>query len=164
MTAELRIGSGYDVHPLAPGRPLVLGGVNIPFHEGLEGHSDGDALTHAICDALLGAAALGDIGGHFPEDDPAYQDISSLLLLKKVKDILAEAGYTIVNIDATVTAARPKLAPFTDEMRRNLGRALTLPPERISVKAKSGNNLGVGGRGEGITAQAVALIEHHHDK
>lgn len=164
MTAERRIGSGYDVHPLVPGKPLVLGGVNIPYHEGLEGHSDGDALTHAICDALLGAAALGDIGGHFPDDDPAYEDISSLLLLKKVKGILAETGYAIVNIDATVTAARPKLVPFTGEMRQNLGRALTLSPERISVKAKSGNNLGIGGRGEGITAQAVTLIEHHDDK
>jgi 2-C-methyl-D-erythritol 2,4-cyclodiphosphate synthase len=161
--AEIRIGSGYDTHPLVPGRPLVLGGVAIPFHEGLDGHSDADALTHAVCDALLGAAAMGDIGRHFPDSDPAYKDISSLLLLKQTGQMLNDKGFRIINIDATVTTAQPKLAGFIDEMRRNLGNALTLNPDRVSVKAKSGNNLGVAGRGEGVTAQAAALIEQGND-
>jgi 2-C-methyl-D-erythritol 2,4-cyclodiphosphate synthase len=162
--AEIRIGSGYDTHPLVPGRPLVLGGVAVPFHEGLDGHSDADALTHAVCDALLGAAAMGDIGSHFPDTDSAYKDISSLLLLKKTGQMLRAKGYRIVNIDATVTTAQPKLADFIDKMRRNLGNALAINPDHISVKAKSGNNLGIAGRGEGITAQAVTLIEQGNDE
>lgn len=157
--AEIRIGSGYDVHPLVPGRPLVLGGVSIPFHEGLDGHSDADVLTHAVCDALLGAAALGDIGRHFPDDDPTYKDISSLTLLEKTMSLLRGGGYRVINVDASVGAARPKLADHIDAMRRNLADTLELNPDRVSVKARSGNDLGVAGRGEGITAQAVTLIE-----
>ena len=154
----MRIGNGYDVHPLVPGRKLVLGGVEIPFEKGLDGWSDADVLTHAIIDALLGAAALGDIGSHFPPDDPAYKDISSLKLLKIVGGKLAEKGWLIDNIDATVVAVQPKLRDFIDPMRKTLSQTLGITVEQVSVKASTSNGLGFAGRGEGIAAQAVALI------
>jgi len=159
MKNNIRIGTGYDAHPLVPGRKLVLGGVHIPFDEGLEGWSDGDALTHAIIDALLGAAALGDIGSHFPSGDPRYKDISSVVLLEETKGKLAEKGWKVVNIDATVVADKPKLRGYIDAMREQLSKALGIGTDRVSVKAGSNNGLGVIGRGEGIAAYAVALIE-----
>ncbi len=155
----MRIGQGYDAHPLAPGRPLVLGGVQVPFDAGLEGWSDGDALTHAVIDALLGAAAAGDIGRHFPPGDIKYKDISSIKLLEKVREILKKGGFRVVNIDATIIAASPRLGEYIAAMRTNLGRALGIEVGQVSVKAASGNGLGFAGRGEGIAAQAVALIE-----
>jgi 2-C-methyl-D-erythritol 2,4-cyclodiphosphate synthase len=158
MKNNLRIGIGYDAHPLAPGRKLVLGGVPIPFDEGLEGWSDGDTLTHAVIDALLGAAALGDIGQHFPPGDLQYKDISSLVLLEKVQKKLAEKGWKVVNIDATVVAERPKLRDYINEMRRRLGKALGISMGCVSVKASSNNGLGAIGRGEGIAAYAIALL------
>jgi 2-C-methyl-D-erythritol 2,4-cyclodiphosphate synthase len=164
MKNSIRVGTGYDVHPLVPGRRLVLGGVYIPFDEGLDGWSDADALTHAIIDALLGAAALGDIGSHFPPGDLQYKDISSLLLLEKVKEKLAAGGWRVVNIDATVMAERPRLREYIDEMRRKLGQALGISIDRVSVKAGSGNGLDSIGRGEGIAAYATALIEGGQDE
>ncbi len=160
----MRIGIGYDVHPLAPGRKLVLGGISIPFDEGLEGWSDGDTLTHAIIDALLGAAALGDIGVNFPPGEPQYKDISSLVLLEKVKEKLAAGGWRVVNIDATVMAEKPRLREYIDAMRQKLGQALGISADRVSVKASSNNGLGAIGRGEGIAAYAVALIEGSQDE
>ncbi len=160
----MRIGTGYDIHPLVPGRRLVLGGVHIPFDEGLDGWSDADTLTHAIIDALLGAAALGDIGVNFPPGDLQYKDISSLALLEKVKEKLAAGGWRVVNIDATAMAERPRLREYIDEMRRKLGQALGIGPDRVSVKAGSGNGLGSVGRGEGIAAYAAALIEGGQDE
>jgi len=154
----MRIGIGYDAHPLVAGRRLVLGGLEIPFDKGLDGWSDADVLTHAIIDALLGAAALGDIGSHFPSGDPAYKGISSLVLLKTVKDRLAENGWLIDNIDATVVAERPKLRDFIDRMRQQLSQTLGIQLSQVSVKASTSNGLGFEGRGEGIAAHAVALI------
>jgi len=154
----MRIGTGYDAHPLVAGRRLVLGGIEIPFEKGLDGWSDADVLTHAIIDALLGAAALGDIGSHFPSGDPAYKGISSLVLLKTVKDRLAENGWLIDNIDATVVAERPKLRDFIDRMRQQLSQTLGIQLSQVSVKASTSNGLGFEGRGEGIAAHAVALI------
>ena len=154
----MRIGTGYDAHPLVAGRRLVLGGIEIPFEKGLDGWSDADALTHAIIDALLGAAALGDIGSHFPPGDLAYKDISSLKLLKIVKEKLAEKGWLIDNIDATVVAVQPKLRDFIDPMRKTLSQTLGITVEQVSVKASTSNGLGFAGRGEGIAAQAIALI------
>ena len=155
----MRIGIGYDVHPLVPGRKLVLGGVHIPCDEGLEGWSDGDTLTHAVIDALLGAAALGDIGSHFPSGEAEYRDISSVVLLEKVGGKLAEAGWWVVNIDATVVAERPRLSEYIDEMRGQLSKAMGIGKGQVSVKASTSNGLGAIGRGEGIAAYAVALIE-----
>ena len=160
----MRIGSGYDVHPLTMGRRLVLGGVDIPFDRGLDGWSDADVLTHAIIDALLGAAALGDIGSHFPPGDPEYKDISSLVLLKKVKNKLAEKGWLIENIDATVVAEQPRLSDFIDRMREKLSQTLGITLDRVSVKASTSNGLGFIGRGEGIAAYAVALIKEMTDE
>jgi len=154
----MRIGIGYDTHPLVKKRKLVLGGVEIPFNKGLDGWSDADALTHAIIDALLGAAALGDIGQHFPPGEAQYKDISSLSLLKTTKDKLAAEGWHIVNIDATVIAEEPKLSGFIDQMRQNLSQALAIDIERVSVKASTTNGLGCVGKGRGIEARAVALI------
>jgi 2-C-methyl-D-erythritol 2,4-cyclodiphosphate synthase len=154
----MRIGTGYDVHPLVPGRKLILGGVQVPYEKGLDGWSDADVLSHAVMDALLGAAALGDIGRHFPPGDPAYKGISSLALLAKTGEMLAAKGYHVVNIDATVIAERPKLAGYIDAMRVNLGQALSIETGRVSVKASSNNGLGFVGKGEGIAAMAVALI------
>lgn len=158
MASKMRIGTGYDAHPLVAGRRLVLGGVEIPFDKGLDGWSDADALTHAIIDALLGAAALGDIGSHFPPGDPEYKDISSLELLEKVKNKLAEKGWLVDNVDATVVIAQPKLRYSIDRMRRRLSQALGIPVEQVSIKASTSNGLGFAGRGEGIAAHAVALI------
>ena len=155
---EIRVGLGIDFHRLVPGRKLVLGGVEIPYELGLAGHSDADALLHAICDALLGAAALGDIGQHFPPGDPRFKDISSLLLLGKVRGLLAEAGYFPMQLDAAVIAERPKLAPYIPEMRAHIAEALGLSTEAVSVKATTSEGMGPIGQGEGIAAFAVALI------
>jgi len=155
---EIRVGMGIDFHRLVPGRKLVLGGVEIPFELGLAGHSDADALLHAICDALLGAAALGDIGQHFPPGDPRFKDISSLLLLGKVRGLLAGAGYFPVQLDAVVIAERPKLTPYIPEMRARIAEALGLPTGAVSVKATTSEGMGPIGQGKGIAAFAVALI------
>jgi 2-C-methyl-D-erythritol 2,4-cyclodiphosphate synthase len=159
MATRLRVGIGYDIHPLVKDRKLVLGGVEIPFAKGLSGWSDADVLTHAIIDALLGAAALGDIGGHFPPGQAQYKDISSLKLLGKIKEKLAAKGWQIVNIDATVMAEEPKLAGFIEPMRQNLSQTLDIELEGVSVKASTANGLGLVGKGEGITVLAVALVE-----
>jgi 2-C-methyl-D-erythritol 2,4-cyclodiphosphate synthase len=156
---SLRIGQGIDFHRLVPGRPLILGGEAIPFEKGLLGHSDADVLIHAICDALLGAAALGDIGVHFPDSDEAYRDASSLELLGRVVNLLAEAGYRPVNVDATVVAERPRLASRFPAMRERLAGVLRVEPAAVSLKATTSEAMGALGRGEGIAAWAVALIE-----
>ena len=156
---NLRIGHGYDVHRLVADRKLILGGVNIPFNRGLEGHSDADVLVHAVMDALLGAAALGDIGKLFPDSDDAYLNISSMVLLKKVAQVLQEAGYAVVNIDATLIAQAPKIGPYRDEMRRNIAMALGVDASQVSVKATTEEHLGFTGSGEGMAAHAVVLIE-----
>ena len=159
MSENLRIGLGYDAHPLVSGRKLVLGGVEIPFAKGLEGWSDADVLTHAVMDALLGAAALGDIGQHFPPGEAEFREVSSLFLLDKVVEKLEEGGYRVVNIDVTVVAAQPRLREYIDEMRHNLSHVLGINEDKVSVKAGSNNGLGFIGAGEGIAAFAVALIE-----
>jgi len=164
MSTKLRTGIGYDVHPLATGRRLVLGGVAVPFDRGLAGWSDGDVLSHAVMDALLGAAALGDIGGHFPPGDPAYKDISSLELLGQVREKLAGGGWQVVNIDATVMAEAPTLSGFIPRMRQEISQALGTSPGRVSVKATTSEGLGLVGRGEGIAALAVALVEGSRDE
>ena len=156
---NLRIGHGYDVHRLTEGRALILGGVTIPYEKGLLGHSDADVLTHAVMDALLGAAALGDIGKLFPDTDAAYAGISSILLLERVAERLREAGYAVVNLDATVLAQAPKLAPYRERMRENLAHVLALDASRVSVKATTEEGLGFTGEGLGIAAHAVALLE-----
>ena len=156
----MRIGHGYDVHRLVEGRRLVLGGVEIPWEKGLLGHSDADVLTHAVMDALLGAAALGDIGKLFPDSDPAYEGADSLVLLRRVTGVLAEHGYQIGNVDATVLAQRPKLAPHIPAMREKLAGAMGIDPEQVSVKATTEEGLGFTGAGEGVAAHAVALIEN----
>ncbi len=158
MTA-LRIGHGYDVHRLTENRPLILGGVNVPFDRGLLGHSDADVLTHAVMDALLGAAALGDIGHLFPDSDDAYAGADSVALLRHVTAVLRECGFVPVNVDATVLAQRPKLAPYVPEMRRNLAQAMGLDVSCVSVKATTEEALGFTGREEGMASHAVALIE-----
>ena len=155
----MRVGIGYDVHPLAPGRRLVLGGIEVPFDKGLSGWSDADVLTHAIIDALLGAAALGDIGSHFPPHESQYKDISSRLLLERVRDELMQHGWRVNNVDATIVAEQPKLRDFIDQMRQQLSRTLGVEVNQVSVKATTSEKLGVVGRGEGIAACAVALIE-----
>ena len=154
----IRVGQGFDVHALVTGRPLVLGGVRIPHHQGLAGHSDADVLIHALCDALLGAAALGDLGRHFPDSDPRYQNIDSRVLLRETVELLARADVMIVNVDATVVAQAPKLAPYIDEMRVNLAGDLRISRDQVSVKATTTERLGVTGREEGIAALAVALV------
>lgn len=156
---NLRIGHGYDVHRITEGRPLVLGGVEIPWERGLLGHSDADVLTHAVMDALCGAAGLGDIGALFPDTDPAYEGVSSLKLLREVGRLLRERGIEVVNIDATLLAQAPKVGPYRARMREQLALALVLPPERISVKATTEEGLGFTGTGEGMAAHAVALVE-----
>lgn len=157
---SIRIGIGNDVHRLAPGRKLILGGVAIPFGKGPVGHSDGDALCHAFCDALLGAAALGDIGRHFPDSSPRWQGASSLEFLRRVRRQLEARNYTIVNLDSTIEIERPRLAPFIDRMRRKTARALGIRPEQVSIKAKTGEGLGEVGSGEALRAAAVALIRY----
>lgn len=154
----MRVGIGYDVHRLVQGRPLVLGGVTVPYHLGLQGHSDADVLVHAVMDALLGAAGAGDIGMLFPDTDPRYRGISSLLLLRRVAEHLAQQGWVVGNVDAVIVAQAPKLAPYREEMRRNLAREMGIEPGRVGVKATTTEGLGLAGRGEGIAAQAVALV------
>ncbi len=156
----MRIGHGYDVHRLVTGRLLILGAVTIPFPKGLLGHSDADVLLHSISDALLGAAALGDIGTHFPDTDPAYKGADSLLLLERVGELLQEEGYVVGNIDATIMAQKPKLAPFIPKMRENIAKALKLSLSQVSVKATTEEGLGFTGIGEGIASHAVCLIEN----
>ncbi len=159
----MRIGTGYDVHRLVPDRDLVIGGVRIPYEKGLLGHSDADVLLHAVMDALLGAAALGDIGKHFPDSDPAYKGISSLTLLEKVGDLLGEKGFVVENIDSTIIAQAPKMRPYIDAMRENIARALGLEAEFVSVKATTEEGMGFTGAGEGISAQAVCLLTSPFD-
>lgn len=154
----MRIGTGYDVHRLAEDRKLIIGGVEIPYEKGLLGHSDADVLLHAIMDALLGAAALGDIGKHFPDSDPEYKGADSRMLLKKVGELLSEEGYVVENIDSTIIAQRPKMAPHIEQMRRNIADTLGLDISRVNVKATTEEGLGFTGNGEGISAQAVALL------
>ena len=155
----MRIGHGYDVHRLTEGRKLILGGVQIPFHLGLDGHSDADVLTHALMDALLGAAALGDIGKMFPDTDDSFKDIDSLILLDRVRDAVEDAGYRIENVDTTILAQAPRLAPYIPEMKQILADRLGLRPDQVNVKATTEEHLGFTGRGEGIAAHAVCLLE-----
>lgn len=163
MTA-LRIGQGYDVHRLTEGRKLILGGVEIPWERGLLGHSDADVLLHAIMDALLGAAGLGDIGRLFPDSDPAYAGISSLELLCRVAEALRENGFSVVNLDATLVAQAPKVGPYRRQMEENIAAGLAIPVERVNVKATTEEGLGFTGSGAGMAAQAIALLEQHKDK
>jgi len=155
----MRIGNGYDAHRLKEGCKLILGGVDIDFEKGLEGYSDADVLSHAIADALLGAAGLGDIGKWFPNSDERYKDISSLLLLKKVSNILSEQKYQIENIDSVLVLEKPKIAPFTDKMKDNISEALGIEKDKVSVKATTTEGMGFEGKGEGISAYAVALLD-----
>lgn len=154
----MRIGMGYDVHRLVEGRKLIIGGVDIPYEKGLLGHSDADVLLHAIMDALLGAAALGDIGRHFPDTDPAYKGISSIKLLEHVGKLLEENLFLIENIDATIIAQAPKMRPYIDAMRENIANALGIETEQVNVKATTEEGLGFTGAGEGISAQAVCML------
>lgn len=154
----MRIGMGYDVHRLVEGRRLIMGGVEIPYDKGLLGHSDADVLLHAIMDALLGAAALGDIGKHFPDTAPAYQGISSVELLKRVGELLVENHFLIENIDATIIAQAPKMRPYIDRMRENIAAALEIETEQVNVKATTEEGLGFTGTGEGISSQAVCML------
>ena len=155
----MRVGMGYDVHKLTEGRKLILGGVEIPYEKGLLGHSDADVLLHAIMDALLGAASLGDIGKHFPDTDPAYKGISSIKLLEHVGKLLDDHMYVIENIDATIIAQRPKMRPHIDQMRENMAKALKIDVDQINVKATTEEGLGFTGSGEGISSQAICAIE-----
>jgi 2-C-methyl-D-erythritol 2,4-cyclodiphosphate synthase len=155
----MRIGIGYDVHQLVEGRKLVLGGVTIPFEKGLLGHSDADVLIHAACDALLGAAGLGDIGLHFPDTDPKLKDISSMIILSKTHNLLKEKGFTVINLDTTIMAEEPKIAPFRATIQKNIARTIEIEPECINVKATTLETLGMIGKGEGIAALCIALIE-----
>ncbi len=156
--SDIRVGHGYDVHRLTEGRKLILGGVEIPFEKGLLGHSDADVLAHGVMDALLGAAGLGDIGRHFPDTDPAYRGADSLGLLARVAGLLGERGWSVGNVDATILAQRPKLAPHIPQMAENLAKAMGVPPDRVNVKATTEEGLGFTGSGEGMAAHAVALI------
>jgi len=159
MTRSLRVGIGFDVHPLVEGRKLILGGVEIPHAKGLLGHSDADVLIHAICDALLGAISEGDLGRHFPDTDPRYRDMSSMILLKKVMEKAKAKGFRIVNLDATITAQEPRLAEYIPRMIDRIGEALEIGPGRVNIKATSPEGLGFSGRGEGIIGQSVVLVE-----
>lgn len=158
----MRIGQSSDIHQLVKGRKLILGGVEIPSDLGLLGHSDADALTHAIAEAVLGALALGDLGSHFPDKDPAYKDINSMILLEKVYDLMKEKGYRIGNVDSLVLIEKPKLAPYIEQMRENYANVLHCDTDRISVKATRGEGIGFVGRREGVLAQAVVLLEKDH--
>ncbi len=155
----MRIGHGYDVHRLVPDRALVLGGVDVPYEKGLLGHSDADVLTHAVMDALLGAAGLGDIGKAFPDNDPVYENISSLFLLEGVMEKLTMAGFSVWNVDATIVAQQPKLAPYLPKMRTLLASRMGMPEERLNLKATTEEGLSFTGAGEGIAAHAVCLLE-----
>ncbi len=154
-----RIGNGYDVHRLVEGRKLILGGVDFPHNLGLDGHSDADAVVHALCDALLGACGAGDIGKHFPDTDDQWKGVSSLLLLQKVADILKQRGYQVANADCTIVAQKPKLAPHIEAMKANLANALNIEIHRVNIKATTTEHLGFAGREEGIAAYAVALLQ-----
>jgi 2-C-methyl-D-erythritol 2,4-cyclodiphosphate synthase len=154
----IRIGQGYDVHRLVEGRECIIGGVNIPFDKGLDGHSDADVLIHAICDAMLGGAGLGDIGKHFPDNDPQYKGVDSRALLRTVAELLQHMGYRLSNLDATIIAQAPKMAPYIDEMRLNIASDCDVPVDRVNIKATTTEMLGFEGRGEGIAAQAVCLL------
>jgi 2-C-methyl-D-erythritol 2,4-cyclodiphosphate synthase len=155
----IRIGHGYDVHALVTGRDLVLGGVKIPHTKGLLGHSDADALIHAICDACLGAAGLGDIGRHFPDTDPRYKSIDSRILLRKVHEAIQVKGWKVANVDATIVAQAPKLTPYMEQMKQNLASDLGIPEDCVNIKASTTEKLGFAGREEGIAAHAVVLLE-----
>ena len=155
----MRVGFGYDVHPLVKGRTLILGGVSIPFEKGLDGHSDADVLVHAVIDALLGAAGMGDIGGMFPDTDDSYKDISSLVLLRHVGQALKKALFEVENIDVTIVAQRPKIAPYIQEMKENMALELDTKIDRINIKATTTEGLGFTGAGEGMAAYAVALLK-----
>ena len=156
----MRIGMGYDVHRLESGRDLIIGGVKIEYEKGLLGHSDADVLVHAIMDALLGAAALGDIGLHFPDTSGEFKDISSIVLLERVRELIKDAGYEIGNIDATIIAQAPKMRPYIDEMRVNIAGALQIDVSRVNVKATTEEHLGFTGRGEGIASEAICLLNY----
>jgi len=156
--SDMRVVQGFDAHRLLPGRRLVLGGVDIPFDRGLEGHSDGDCLLHAVCDALLGAAAAGDLGARFPSSDPRWKGTASTVFLEEVVRVIGEKGYAVENLDVTVIGERPAIAPHVSNMRAALGRALGIELERVSVKAKTTDGMGSLGRGEGIAAQAAVLL------
>ncbi len=160
MSTALRVGHGYDVHRLAEGRACIIGGVNIPYEKGLLGHSDADVLSHAVMDAVLGALGEGDIGRHFPDNDPAYRGADSLLLCRHVASIMRKQGYRVANMDATVIAQAPKLASYIEAMRRNLAAAFDISPQDINIKATTEEHLGFTGAGEGIAAHAVCLLEH----
>jgi len=159
----MRVGMGYDVHKLVVDRELIIGGVTIPYEKGLLGHSDADVLLHAISDALLGAAALGDIGKHFPDSDPAYKGISSVILLEKVGTLLEEKGFLIENIDATIIAQAPKMRPYIDTMRENIAKALGIEVSQVNVKATTEEGLGFTGTGEGISSQAICMLTSPFD-
>lgn len=160
----MRIGQGFDVHALAEGRKLVVGGVEIPFERGLAGHSDADVLLHAICDALIGAAGLGDIGAHFPDTDARFKDADSRVLLREVTQLIRHRGFRVVNVDATVIAQAPRMAPHIARMRANICQDLGVAADCVNVKAKTAERLGFIGRGEGIAAEAVALVESTEDE
>lgn len=155
---DIRVGNGYDVHQLADGLPLALGGVQIPFTKGCVAHSDGDALIHALCDALLGALALGDIGKHFPDTDDSYKGIDSRILLRKTRSLIAEKGYTISNVDCTLLLQKPKVAPYIGEMRNRLAADMEISVSQVSIKATTTEHLGYEGRGEGVSAMATVLL------
>ncbi|NLM13089.1 MAG: 2-C-methyl-D-erythritol 2,4-cyclodiphosphate synthase [Epulopiscium sp.] len=155
----MRIGMGYDVHRLVEGRPLIVGGVAIPYEKGLLGHSDADVLLHAIMDALLGAAAKGDIGKHFPDSDEQYKGISSMELLKRVKKVLDSEKFSVLNIDSTIIAQKPKMSPYIDKMRKNIAEALDIDINQINIKATTEEGLGFTGEGQGISAHAICLIK-----
>jgi len=159
----VRVGFGYDVHKFAEGRKLILGGVEIPHSLGLLGHSDADVLLHAIADALLGAAALGDIGVHFPDNDSAYKDIDSMILLKRTVDLLKEKEYDIINIDATIVAQKPKISPHSAKMKENIAKCLGIDPDFVNIKATTTEKLGFEGREEGISSHCICLIEKRKD-
>ena len=154
----IRIGQGYDVHRLVEGRQCIIGGVNIPFDKGFDGHSDADVLLHAICDAMLGGAGLGDIGKHFPDNDPQYKGVDSRALLRTVAELLQHMGYRLSNLDATIIAQAPKMSPYIDQMRLNIASDCDVPVDRVNIKATTTEMLGFEGRGEGIAAQAVCLL------
>ena len=155
----MRIGMGYDVHRLVEGRKLVLGGVTIPFEKGLLGHSDADVLLHAVCDALLGAAGLGDIGLHFPDTDSEYKDVASIKILAKTYELISNNGFTIMNLDSTIFADAPKLSPYRDAMQKNISRTIEIEQDRVNIKATTFEGLGMIGKGEGIGAMCIALID-----
>ncbi|MSQ26155.1 MAG: 2-C-methyl-D-erythritol 2,4-cyclodiphosphate synthase [Dehalococcoidia bacterium] len=159
IVSQQRAGIGYDAHPLVPGRPLILGGVAIPHDHGLGGHSDSDVAAHAIAEALLGAAALGDLGAHFPPSDPQWKDVSSMLFLERIAALLEGSGWRIASVDATIIAQKPMLSPYIPQMRQAIAAALKVDASQVSVKGKSTNGLGFEGRGEGIAAHAIALLE-----